>query len=58
MSEHIFDSGVLATKLSLAISITGFDEKSMPDKTAFLKTAMAHHRAVEKIRNSGINDNK
>jgi hypothetical protein len=26
----------------------------MPDKTAFLKTAMAHHRAVEKIRISGI----
>ena len=58
MSEHVFDSGVLSTKLSLAISITGFDEKSMPDKTAFLKTAMAHHRAVEKIRISGITEKK
>jgi hypothetical protein len=58
MSEHVFDVGVLAAKLSLAVSITGFDEKSMPDKTALLKTSMAHHRAVEKIRNSGIEEKK
>ena len=58
MSEHLFDNGVLVAKLTLAISITGFDEKGMSDKMTFLKTAMAHHRAVEKIRLSGISETK
>lgn len=58
MGAHIFNNGIISTKLSLAISITGFDEKNMPDKTALLKTSMAHHRAVEKIRNSGIEEKK
>ena len=57
LSEHVFTAGAYDARLSLAISISGFDSQSMPDKTAFLKVAMAHHRAAEKIRVSGISEN-
>jgi hypothetical protein len=56
LSEHLFIAGPRSARLTLAISITGFDTASMPDKTAFLKVAMAHHRAAEKILLSGINE--
>jgi hypothetical protein len=45
-------------RLNLAVSITGFDYKTLKDKTAFLKAAMAHHRAAEKIQLAGINGQK
>lgn len=54
LSERIFDVGIFASRLTLAVSITGFDYKTMADKTAFLKVAMAHHRAAEKIVLAGI----
>jgi hypothetical protein len=56
LSEHLFIAGPRSARLTLAISITGFDTASMPDKTVFLKVAMAHHRAAEKILLSGINE--
>jgi hypothetical protein len=56
LSTHPFEAGSVSAVLNLAISITGFDHKTMPDKTAFLKVAMAHHRASEKIQLSGIRD--
>ena len=49
--------GVFASRLILAVSITGFDYKAMADKTAFLKVSMAHHRAAEKIMLANIPDN-
>jgi GGDEF domain-containing protein len=56
LSEHIFSAGAYNARLSLAISISGFDSQSMPDKAAFLKVAMAHHRAAEKIMIAGISE--
>jgi hypothetical protein len=56
LSEHLFIAGPHSARLTLAISITGFDAGAMPDKTAFLKVAMSHHRAAEKIVLSGINE--
>jgi GGDEF domain-containing protein len=56
LSTHPFEAGGASAILNLAVSITGFDYKSMPDKTAFLKVAMAHHRASEKIQLSGISE--
>jgi len=56
LSDHLFSEGPSSAHLTLAISISGFDGASMPDKTAFLKVAMAHHRAAGKIALSGIND--
>jgi GGDEF domain-containing protein len=57
LSEHLFTVGAYTANLSLAISISGFDFKTMNDKTAFLKVAMAHHRAAEKIMLAGISEN-
>jgi hypothetical protein len=56
LSEHLFTAGTRSALLTLAISITGFDAVTMQDKTAFLKVAMAHHRAAEKIVLSGISE--
>jgi hypothetical protein len=56
LSEHRFEVGGLARQLTLAVSITGFDFTTMPDRQAFLKAAMAHHRAAEKIRLAGISE--
>jgi hypothetical protein len=57
LSEHLFTEGPSSALLTLAISISGFDGATMPDKTAFLKVAMSHHRAAEKIVLSGITEN-
>ena len=60
LSEHVFTAGTTVgaytAQLSLALSISGFDGATMADKTAFLKVAMAHHRAAEKIELSGISE--
>jgi GGDEF domain-containing protein len=40
--------------LNLALSISGFDAAAMDGRTVFLKAAMAHHRAAEKILLAGI----
>jgi hypothetical protein len=56
LGERPFEVEGLAVPLTLAVSITGFDYTTMPDKQAFLKAAMAHHRAAEKIRLSGITE--
>ncbi len=56
LSERIFNVGSLAARLTLAVSITGFDFKNMGEKNSFLKVAMAHHRAAEKIMLAGIAD--
>jgi GGDEF domain-containing protein len=58
LSEHSFEVNGKLIRLNLAVSITGFDYKAMKDKTAFLKAAMAHHRAAEKIQLAGINGPK
>ncbi|MBN2038067.1 MAG: hypothetical protein JW768_15100 [Chitinispirillaceae bacterium] len=56
LSELRFESDAHPVLLTIAVSITGFDAKTMKDKTAFLKAAMAHHRAAEKIQLSGISE--
>ncbi|MBN1131318.1 MAG: hypothetical protein JXA71_20195, partial [Chitinispirillaceae bacterium] len=54
LSEHSFEVNGRLVRLNLAVSITGFDHATAKDKTAFLKTAMAHHRAAEKIQLAGM----
>jgi GGDEF domain-containing protein len=54
LSEHSFEVAGALVRLNLAVSITGFDYKSIKDKTEFLKAAMAHHRAAEKIQLAGM----
>jgi hypothetical protein len=56
LEERPFEVGNLNLRLTLAVSITGFDFITMPDKQAFLKAAMAHHRAAEKIRLAGMTE--
>jgi hypothetical protein len=56
LSEHSFEVEGRLVRLNIAASITGFDFKSIKDKTAFLKTAMAHHRAAEKIKLAGMSE--
>ena len=58
LAEQSFEVNGKMTRLNLAVSITGFDYKTIKDKTEFLRAAMAHHRAAEKIQLSGINPQK
>jgi hypothetical protein len=58
LAEQSFEVEGRMTRLNLAVSITGFDFKTIKDKTEFLKAAMAHHRAAEKIQLAGMSGQK